>query len=253
MNNKNIYGTAATVSGRSGKMKTDVIPDTFSALIFDLDGTLIDSAPDLYHTINHLLKEDGRPALGMEDVKEMIGWGTKELVRKALAATGENPSIDQVEAMLENFLVYYSRHLIDHTTVYPGVMNALETLAAAGAVMGICTNKPSTFTIPILQKLRLDGFFKAVSCSDTVPHKKPDGRHVLECIKQLKTTAETTIMVGDSENDITAAIDAGVRSVCVTFGYAHVPLKEIGADALIDHFDALPQALREIAETSSNA
>ena len=93
----------------------------------------------------------------------------------------------------------------------------------------------------------LDGFFDVVSCGDAVPHKKPDGRHVLLCAEQLGAGPETAVMIGDSENDIRAAINAGVKSVAVSFGYAHMPVEELGADALIDHFDELPDALREIS------
>ena len=113
--------------------------------------------------------------------------------------------------------------------------------------MGICTNKPTATTPPVLQAMGLDGFFSVVSCGDAVPHPKPDGRHVRLVVEQLGATLATTAMIGDSENDISAAIDAGVRSVAITFGYAHVPPEELGADVLIDHFDELPRGLQEIA------
>ncbi len=130
---------------------------------------------------------------------------------------------------------------------------ALETFKAAGVKMGICTNKPTATTSPVLKALGLDGYFDVVSCGDAVPHKKPDGRHVLQVIEELGATVDTTAMVGDSENDIHAANNAGIGSVCVTFGYAHVPLEDIGADALIDHFRELPGILRKIASDKVRA
>ncbi len=119
--------------------------------------------------------------------------------------------------------------------------------------MAICTNKPTATTPPVLKALGLDGFFDVVSCGDAVPYKKPDGRHVLLVVEQLGATADTVAMVGDSENDIDAANNAGIRSVCVTFGYAHVPLEDIGADVLIDHFDKLPDALLKISGAPVNS
>ena len=224
----------------------------FQALIFDLDGTLIDSALDVCASVNRVLAGMGRRELTLEESKDMIGWGGRVLVEKALAKTGDAGTPEDTDHALEAFLTTYANHPGDHTTVFPGVIEALESLKAVGVKMAICTNKPMATTTPVLEAMGLNGFFDVVSCGDAVPHKKPDGRHVLHCVEQLGATPETTIMVGDSENDIRAAIDAGVRSVCVTFGYAHVPLEEIGADALIDHFDDLAGALVGISKAAAS-
>ena len=219
----------------------------FEALVFDLDGTLIDSAPDVRASVNRVLKAKGRRELSLDEAKDMIGWGGRVLMEKALAATGDPGSEDEIDDTLRAFLESYAEHPADHTVVFPGAIEALETLKAEGVKLAICTNKPTATTPPVLKALRLDGYFDVVSCGDAVPHKKPDGRHVLLVVEQLGATLDTAAMVGDSENDIAAAIDAGIRSVCVTFGYAHVPLEDIGADALIDRFEDLPRALRQIA------
>jgi phosphoglycolate phosphatase len=224
----------------------------FQALIFDLDGTLIDSALDVCASVNRVLAGMGRRELTLEESKDMIGWGGRVLLEKALAKTGDAGTPEDTDHALEAFLTTYADHPADHTTVFPGVIEALESLKAVGVKMAICTNKPMATTTPVLEAMGLNGFFDVVSCGDAVPHKKPDGRHVLHCVEQLGATPETTIMVGDSENDIRAAIDAGVRSVCVTFGYAHVPLEEIGADALIDHFDDLAGALVGISKAAAS-
>ncbi len=221
---------------------------SYQALIFDLDGTLIDSAPDVCASVNRVLEADGRRPLTLLETTDMIGWGGRVLLEKALVLTGEAGSPEDIDRALEAFLTTYADHPADNTTVFPGVIEALERFKAVGVKMAICTNKPAATTTPVLKAMGLDGFFDVVSCGDAVPHKKPDGRHVLLCAEQLGAAPETAVMVGDSENDIRAAIDAGVRSVCVTFGYAHVPLDEIGADILIDHFDDLARALNDMSK-----
>lgn len=219
----------------------------FDALIFDLDGTLIDSAPDVRASINRVLVGMGRRELTLEETKDMVGWGGRVLAEKALAKTGDAGTEDDIDRTLEGFLTTYAQHPADHSVVYPGVLSMLDGFKAAGVRMGLCTNKPTATTPPVLEALGLSQYFDVVSCGDAVPYKKPDGRHVRLVVEELGATIETTAMVGDSESDITAAIDAGVLSVAVTFGYAHVPCDELGADALIDHFDDLAQALADIA------
>ncbi len=219
----------------------------FDALIFDLDGTLIDSAPDVCASLNRVLAAKGRREMTLDETKDMVGWGGRVLVEKALALTGVPGTPEDIDRTLEAFLTTYADHPADHTIVFPGVIEALEKFKADGVKLAICTNKPTATTPPVLEAMRLDGYFDVVSCGDAVPHKKPDGRHVLHCIEQLGASPETVAFIGDSENDIDAANNAGVRSVCVTFGYAHVPLEDIGADVLIDHFDKLPDALLKIS------
>lgn len=219
----------------------------FEALIFDLDGTLIDSAPDVRASVNRVLADLDRRELTLEETKDMVGWGGRVLIQKALALTGKTGTEEDIDAGLEGFLATYAAHPADHTYVFPGVIPALEGFRDAGVKMGICTNKPTATTPPVLEAMGLDGFFDVISCGDAVPHKKPDGRHVELVVEQLGASIETAAMVGDSESDITAAINAGVKSVAVTFGYAHVPVKELGADALIDHFDDLGVALLKIS------
>ncbi|MGH6661730.1 MAG: phosphoglycolate phosphatase [Rhodospirillales bacterium] len=222
-------------------------PPPFDALVFDLDGTLIDSAPDVRAAANRMLAAEGRRLLSLPEVKDLIGQGGRVLVEKALAMTGRPGTPEEIERTFEGFLTTYAGNPAAHTTVYPGAREALESLSADGVRLGICTNKPCRATAAVLEALSLDRFFTVVSCGDAVPHKKPDGRHVLHVIEALGATRDTAAMIGDSENDINAARDAGVRSVAVTFGYAHVPHAELGADALIDRFEDLTETLSRIA------
>ena len=219
----------------------------FDALIFDLDGTLIDSAPDVGASVNQMLAENKRRELTLEETKDMIGWGGWVLVERALEMTGEAGTPDDIDRALQGFLDSYAAHPVEHTTIFPGVLEALKRFEADGVAMGLCTNKPTKTTLPVLEALGLADFFKVVSCGDAVPHKKPDGRHVSLVVEALGATTRTAAMVGDSESDIRAANDAGVKSIAVTFGYAHAPVEELGADALIDHFDKLPDVLLKIA------
>jgi len=219
----------------------------FEALIFDLDGTLIDSAPDVRASMNRVLAGLGRRELTLEETKDMVGWGGRVLTEKALAKTGEAGSNTDVDIAFKEFLSTYAQHPADHSVVFPGVLPVLDELKAAGVRLAICTNKPTATTPPVLEALGLSQYFDVVSCGDAVPHKKPDGRHVRLVVEEMGATLETAAIVGDSENDISAGIDAGIRSVAVTFGYAHVPHDELGANALIDNFLDLPQALRDIA------
>lgn len=219
----------------------------FRALIFDLDGTLIDSAPDVCASMNRVLAGMGRRELTLEETKEMVGWGGRVLAEKSLARTGRAGTDAEVDRFLEDFLATYAQHPAEHSRIFPGVIPVLDAFRSAGLRMGICTNKPTTATPPVLEAMGLAKYFDVVSCGDAVPHRKPDGRHVRLVVDELAATVETTALIGDSENDIAAAIDAGVRSVAVTFGYAHVPYDQLGADALIDHFRDLPRALAGIA------
>ena len=209
--------------------------NSFDALIFDLDGTLIDSAPDVRASINRVLVGMGRRELTLEETKDMVGWGGRVLAEKALAKTGDAGTSSDIDRTLEGFLTTYAQHPADHSVVYPGVLSMLDGFKAAGVRMGLCTNKPTATTPPVLEALGLSQYFDVVSCGDTVPYSKPDGRQVLRVVEAFGTTIETT------------AINADMRSVAVTFGYAHVPCDELGADALIDHFDDLVQALADIA------
>ena len=225
----------------------------FQALIFDLDGTLIDSAPDVCASVNWVLVETGRRELTLAETKGMVGWGGRVLVEKALALTGEPGTPEDIDRALDAFLFTYAAHPADHTTVFPGAIKALKKFKADGVKMGICTNKPTATTPPVLKAMGLEGYFDVISCGDAVPHKKPDGRHVSLVVEGLGATIETTAMVGDSESDFSAAIDAGIKSVAVTFGYAHAPVDTLGADALIGHFDELLGALRKIASKKVRA
>lgn len=234
-------------AGRRRGARSAGMTASFRGLVFDFDGTLIDSAPELCHAINQVLAAEGRRALTLDETKDLIGQGTRVLVERAFSLAGAPGSMAETDRRLEAFLAVYNASPAEATHVFPGAREALESLSAAGVAIGLCTNKPARSTNRILAGLGLDRYFDVVSCGDQVPHRKPDARHVLRVVEELGTTLRTTALIGDSENDIAAARSAGIPSVAVTFGYAHIPHAELGADALIDHFAELPEALRMIA------
>jgi phosphoglycolate phosphatase len=214
------------------------------ALVFDFDGTLIESAPEIRQCLNDLLGQYGRPAVSLPAVEKMIGNGVANLVERGFRATGGLP--DDVEAAVKRFVALYNAAPIEDTPVYDGVPETLARLHAAGHVMAVCTNKLYEPTVKILEGLGLARYFRVVAGGDTFPVRKPDPGHLLGVLERLGVARERAIMIGDSPNDIGCAIDAGVRSVAVSYGYTPVPPAELGADALIDRFADLPEAITKL-------
>lgn len=218
----------------------------FSALLFDLDGTLIDSAPDICESINKAMKPMGRRPISLEETKSLVGFPAPILVRMALELNGPPGSQDEVDSLLSSFLDIYRQNPSEHTILFPGARDALERFTKAGINLGICTNKPEITCFPVLDALDLGRYFSAIICGDTIEYRKPDARHVFHTLDVMGASLDEAIFVGDSETDITAASNAGMPSVCVTFGYCHVPFESLGANALVDHFDQLDEALGSI-------
>jgi phosphoglycolate phosphatase len=221
--------------------ETPVMTDSPPDLIFDLDGTLIDSAPDLHAALNRLMETQGRRMLDLSEVIPMIGDGVPMLVRRALEATGGVP--DDYDDILKRYHAIYGSAVADLTEIYPGVAETLEALQRAGHRMGVCTNKPEAATHAVLEALGLARFFSAVAGGDSLPVRKPDAGHLLGTLEMLGSAPERAIMIGDSHNDIQVAINAAVRSIAVSYGYRRHPVEELGADIIVDKFVDIPEAL----------
>jgi phosphoglycolate phosphatase len=210
------------------------------AVVFDLDGTLVDTAPDLGGALNRLLAEHGRVPIGADGIRRMISDGAAKLVERGFAATGGLPAA--LPSLVERFLAIYEPNIAETSRPFPGVVETLERLKAAGLRLGVCTNKPDEATRRLLAALDLSRHFTAVSGGD-VPARKPDARHLLGVLRDLDASPTRSLMVGDSPNDVAAARNAGVPVVVVSFGYTTTPAAQLGADRLIDDFAALPEIL----------
>ncbi|CAA7614492.1 phosphoglycolate phosphatase [Magnetospirillum sp. SS-4] len=215
------------------------------AIVFDLDGTLIDSAPDVRAAINLLLAEEGRPQLSLPQVQDLVGEGATALIERAWAATGTAAAPDRVGPLVERYLAHYRACPAGHTLVYDGVAELLEGLRARGDLLGICTNKPHRMTEIVLEALDLSRHFAAVLGGD-FPRRKPDGEHILETIRRMGAEGRPALYVGDSITDVRAARNAGLPVVAVDWGYARMAPADLGADRLISSLAQLPAVIEEM-------
>jgi len=215
----------------------------FDVVVFDLDGTLADTALDLAAALNHTLGEMGRPPIPAAEVRRMVGHGVRALLQKALAATGETS-----EALIDQgfpiFLYYYERHIADHSMAYDGVDAALDALDTLGVKLAICTNKLEALTFDLVEALGWRGRFAAIVGGDTLPQRKPDPAPIHEAIR--RAGGGRAAFVGDSISDTDAARAAGVPCVALTFGFSDRPADQLSATGLIDHWDQLLPTLERI-------
>jgi len=218
----------------------------FDAVIFDLDGTLVDSIPDVTASVNFALKQFGSGQISQTDTRDLVGLGARPLIVGAMERTGLPLSDHQADAILQMFLDRYKINPATLSRLYDGVTDTLDVFKKAGIKMAICTNKPAATTHPVLEAFDLSDYFSSIRCGDSVPHKKPDARHVRLCLDDLGVDEAASVFVGDSETDIKAAQNARLPSVCVTYGYCHQAYDTLGATALIDDFTDLVPALNRI-------
>ncbi|UUX49617.1 phosphoglycolate phosphatase [Nisaea acidiphila] len=223
------------------------MPRALSAIVFDLDGTLIDSVPDLHAAGNMLLAERGLEPIDLPTARRFVGDGGRVFVRRALAERGVTLDDEDLTAATERFIALYEAHASDRTLPYPDVPETLEKLKAAGYRLGICTNKPERATHKVLALLGLDHLFEAIVGGDTLPVRKPDPEHAAEVLRRLGVAPEAACMVGDNEHDSSAGRGAGMRFILMRYGYARTPLEEIPADARLDRFRDLPDTLASLA------
>jgi phosphoglycolate phosphatase len=215
-------------------------------LAFDLDGTLVDTAPDIIGALNGVLKEQGVTPFHLDEARPLIGRGAMELLRRAFELAGRPLAPDQEKPLLDRLLEIYEAHIDDLSRPFDGLAAALDELEAAGATFCVCTNKHTYLSVELLKKLKLFDRFGAVRGADSVPAKKPDAGHLKACIDDMKGDLKKTIMIGDSETDFLTAVNAGVPSIIFTFGYSDRPVHELKADALLDHYRYLPETVRKI-------
>ncbi len=216
------------------------------AVIFDLDGTLVDTAPDLMRATNHVLEAMGRRAISMAEVRSFVGHGARALLTRGLAATGGLPENYDVEPGHKRFVDFYSQNIADGSEPFPGVIRLLERLKEEGFGLGVCTNKLEGLSVQLLDALDMSRFFGAIVGPDTLGVAKPDPRPFREAVSRLGLVAPRAIMVGDSETDILTARNAGVPVIGVPFGYTPRPVEEFGPDRMISHFDEAHEAIQDL-------
>ncbi len=217
-----------------------------SAVLFDLDGTIADTALDLAATLNHLLTTSGRNEIHHDRVRNMVGEGARALIIKGFEYNNEELTDQEVEVLHDEYINYYRSHIADKTVLFPNVFITLETLVRQNIPLAICTNKSIELTHLLLKQLKIFDLFTAVTCGDSFAYKKPDPRHLITTCKLMKADPKQAIMVGDSINDIDAAKRANMLSVGVSFGYTLTPIDELSPNIIINHFNEFFDALNKV-------
>ena len=217
-------------------------------LIFDLDGTLVDSAPDLRHALNLTLKAHGRRELTMAEVTPLLGDGMLPMLSRAFAMTGKSIPDTESFTHFQEFITHYRTLPPLPEQIYPQGTETLKKYKDAGIALGLCTNKQETATLRVLDGLGLLPLFDFVAGGDTFPLHKPNPAHVTGVIERLGVPASSCAMIGDSTNDVLAAHGAGIPCLVVTHGYG-MNLDELGGDALISGFNQLEAALTKLGYT----
>jgi phosphoglycolate phosphatase len=213
-------------------------------IVFDLDGTLVDTAPDLIDTLNLILDANGMPAIAFDDARAMIGAGVKPLLQRALASKGLQFAPDEIDRLYDEYLAVYAAHIADRSQPFPGMEAALDALAADGCILAVCTNKLEWLSVRLLDKLGLSPRFAAICGQDTFAMRKPDPEMLRLTIARAGGDVARAVMVGDSMTDVATARAARIPVIAVDFGYTEIPPSELGADRLIGHFDALMAAIK---------
>jgi phosphoglycolate phosphatase len=216
-------------------------------IVFDLDGTLVDTAGDLVATLNTILARERVPTVDFDAAVAMVGSGARVMLQSGFAASGHSLTPEKLEALFEDFLALYDEHLVDTSRPYPGVEAALDRFTADGWRLAVCTNKTCRPALKMLRLLGLADRFAAITGQDTFSFRKPDPRHLTETVRRAGGEAAHAVMVGDTATDVDTAIAAGIPVVAVTFGYSAIPVTELGATVLIDHFDELFDAAANLA------
>ncbi|MDB5417764.1 MAG: gph [Phenylobacterium sp.] len=223
-------------------MATDLAALSGAVIALDLDGTLVDTAPDLVGTLNVLLREEGLAPLAIAEARPFIGRGARWLIERGFQAADAPLDAERIPDLFNRFIAHYFAHIADHSRPFPGVMEALGVMKAAGARLAVCTNKRTDLSLALLDALAMTPLFDAVIGADATRAIKPDPRHLEAAVRAAGGTMDRAILVGDAATDAGAARAAGAPLILVSFGYTEIPARELAPDVLIDHFDELPPA-----------
>ncbi len=215
-------------------------------VVFDLDGTLIDTAPDLIAALNVVFAREGLPPVLYENSHNLIGGGAMGMIARGLAAEGRNVTSTKREQMFTDFITHYSAHIADRSRPFPGLTDTLDELTANGHSLAVCTNKLERLSVQLLKTLALADRFEAICGQDTFGIQKPDPEILRRTVAAAGGSLQNAIMVGDSDTDIRTARAAGIPVIAVDFGYSDRPVAEYQPDHIISHFTQLPLAIHAI-------
>jgi phosphoglycolate phosphatase len=216
---------------------------TAHTIVFDLDGTLVDTAPDLINALNHVLEREGLPPVPLQLARNMIGAGARKLIERGLEAEGRSAGVEDINRMTADFIAYYGDHIADESRPFEGLEAALDHLAARGHRLAVCTNKLEWLSKRLLDALGLSPRFAAICGADTFGVQKPDPAILRETVARAGGQLSASIMVGDAGTDVGVARRAGVPVIGVSFGYTDVPIEQLRPDRLIHHMKDLPDAV----------
>lgn len=222
------------------------MPMSNLTVAFDLDGTLIDTAPDLIRSTNHVLEANGYAPVSDALIRPVISFGTREMLRAGIKAHGETASEARLDTLFHQLLEHYGDNIAVESRPFPALLDVLETLRGKGARLAVCTNKREDMTRILLDKLQMTDHFDAITGRDTFPVHKPDPEHLFGAIRLADGHPANAVMVGDSETDVLTAKAAAVPVIGVTFGYSDKPITDLGCDGVIQHYDAFLETLEKI-------
>jgi phosphoglycolate phosphatase len=223
---------------------------TAPTIVFDLDGTLIDTAPDLVDTLNVVFAREGWPPVPYETARNTIGGGARMMIARGIAAEGIAVAPAKLEQLFADFIAHYTEHLADRSRPFPGLTDALDVLASSGCRFAVCTNKLERLSVLLLKQLKLADRFAAICGQDTFGIQKPDPEVLRRTVTAAGGSLTHAIMIGDSVTDIRTARAAGIPVIAVDFGYSDRPVSEFGPDRIISHFEQLRSAIAAISPAS---
>jgi phosphoglycolate phosphatase len=216
------------------------------SFIFDLDGTLVDTAPDLLGALNAILVREGRRAVNIDDLRHLVGHGAPTMLAEALKMTGGPADPARMAGLIDDYIAHYAAHIAEESRIFPGVTETLAQLAASGARLGVLTNKPQALSDKLLAALDLAKYFTAIHGAGRYPYSKPDARVFHHVVEELGGADGQCIMIGDSITDVATARAAGAPVIVVTYGYTPEPAHLLGGDAVTDHFADVPMLARRL-------
>lgn len=215
-------------------------------IVFDLDGTLIDTAPDLVDTLNLILSREGLAPVSYDQARTMIGGGARTMIARGIEAEGRTVVATDLDRLFGEFIAHYSQHIADRSRPFPGLVDALDDLQAAGFRFAVCTNKLERLSRLLLDALKLSSRFATICGQDTFGVQKPDPEVLRRTIAAASGSLQHAVMIGDSLTDIRTARAAGVPVIAVDFGYSERPVSDYAPDRIISHFGQLPAAITAV-------